>query len=326
MTKMQKRIVFGSLLLAVMAGILILDGYLDHQAGMAPRSLDATTWSPEHHGAFARRFPAIPIAAVVLGLVLVGWLEYGDLIRRAGHATLQRMGLVLVALLMLQPLFHTLISTAASAALQRTGQPPWYMMMWYLLMGLIPLFALMLIFAAQMVRARLTHPLKRIGSTLLGVVWLGVGGAAILLLRMTSSTSVLVIFLAAAKFTDIGAYFTGSFIGKHKMIPWLSPGKSWEGLVGGLATSAGISVLLAWLLLEGKQPPLWTWAIFGPVVGLAGQFGDLCESLLKRAAGAKDSGSLVPEFGGVLDMLDSVLLSAPVAIVVLATMRIFLPV
>jgi phosphatidate cytidylyltransferase len=135
---------------------------------------------------------------------------------------------------------------------------------------------------------------------------------------------VLVIFLAAAKFTDIGAYFTGSFIGKHKMIPWLSPGKSWEGLVGGLATAAGISVLLAWLLLEGDQPPLRMWAIFGPVVGLAGQFGDLCESLLKRAAGAKDSGALVPEFGGVLDMLDSVLLSAPVATVVLVAMQIYM--
>jgi phosphatidate cytidylyltransferase len=320
MSKMQKRIVFGSLLLAAMVGILILDGYLDHQTGMDPLGFASRPPAKLGEHTFAYRFPALPITAVMLVLLLVGWMEYGDLVKQAGYSTLHRTGLAAVSLLMLH---WWLIHFVDRLGPRASGPAAWQSTATALLYFL-PVFIVMIVFAGQMLRSRLTQPFERLGTTLLGVMWLGLGGAALLALRIEFGTAVLVIFLAAAKFTDIGAYFTGSFIGKHKMIPWLSPGKSWEGLVGGLATAAGISVLLAWLLLEGDQPPVWMWAIFGPVVGLAGQFGDLCESLLKRAAGAKDSGALVPEFGGVLDMLDSVLLSAPVATVVLVAMQIYM--
>lgn len=310
---MQKRIVFGSLLLAAMAGILLLDGYLDHQAGIDPLGFAARPPVKLGDHTFAYRFCALPATAVMLVLLIVGWMEFGDLARQAGRVTLQRTGLVAVALLALNWWLIVFVDRLGPRA---SGPSPASQVVTALLY-LLPVFMVMAVFAGQMLRGRLEEPFERLGTTLLGVMWLGLGGAAMVMLRLEFGLGVLVIFLAAAKFTDIGAYFTGSFIGKHKMIPWLSPGKSWEGLVGGLATSAGISVLLAWVLLEGDQPPLWTWALFGPVVGLAGQFGDLCESLLKRAAGAKDSGSLVPEFGGVLDMLDSVLLSGPVAVVML---------
>ncbi|MCP4379805.1 MAG: phosphatidate cytidylyltransferase, partial [bacterium] len=117
---------------------------------------------------------------------------------------------------------------------------------------------------------------------------------------------------------DIGAYFTGSAIGKHKLIPWLSPGKSWEGLIGGLVTAAGVSILITHL--AGLEIAIWQSAIFGVVIGLAGQFGDLCESLLKRSAKLKDSSKMVPEFGGILDIIDSPLLAAPVAYALFAIM------
>jgi len=96
----------------------------------------------------------------------------------------------------------------------------------------------------------------------------------------------------------------------------LSPGKSWEGLAGGLALAAGVGALGAWLLTRTGTPAFG--ALFGLIVGLAGQFGDLCESLLKRSAGAKDSASLVPTFGGILDIIDSPLLAAPPAVLLLA--------
>ena len=149
-------------------------------------------------------------------------------------------------------------------------------------------------------------------------MYLSIGAAMILMINQGYGVPIFVLFLVAVKGTDIGAYFTGSFIGKHKLIPWLSPGKTWEGLIGGLAFAAGASILVVHLM--GIWLAFWQAAVFGVVVGLAGQFGDLCESLLKRSANLKDSGAAVPEFGGVLDILDSPLLAAPVAYALLVFM------
>jgi phosphatidate cytidylyltransferase len=171
------------------------------------------------------------------------------------------------------------------------------------------------VFLEQMIRHRLDAALARVGATLLAVAYLGVGAAVMLAIRVDKGVPALILFLAAVKCTDIGAYFTGSAIGRHKLIAWLSPGKSWEGLFGGLAAAAGVSMLVVWLL--GMRMSLAWAAGFGVIVGAVGQFADLCESLLKRSAKIKDSGALVPEFGGVLDVLDSPLLAAPAAYVLL---------
>lgn len=102
---------------------------------------------------------------------------------------------------------------------------------------------------------------------------------------------------------DTGAYFVGSMIGKHKLIPHISPGKTWEGLAGGVLGS-----LLAALALSGLLKLTIAQAVaLGLVICAAAVLGDLCESLLKRAAGVKDSGGIIPGHGGVLDRLDSIL-------------------
>jgi phosphatidate cytidylyltransferase len=112
------------------------------------------------------------------------------------------------------------------------------------------------------------------------------------------------------KVGDVGAYFTGRAIGKHKMTPYLSPKKTWEGFCGGMLASVGIAFLPAlWL---DRHPPLFAIG-FGLTVGIAGVLGDLAESLLKRDAGTKDAAKSIPGFGGVLDVIDSVLFAAPVA-------------
>lgn len=124
--------------------------------------------------------------------------------------------------------------------------------------------------------------------------------------------------LIATKTCDIGAYTLGRLFGKTKMAPLLSPGKTWAGAVGGIVTSTVAT--WAWLSCvpplfnpEWKPSPAWAACVYGAVVGLTGMIGDLCESLLKRDAGKKDSAALFPGFGGLLDLLDSVLYAGPVA-------------
>ena len=124
--------------------------------------------------------------------------------------------------------------------------------------------------------------------------------------------------LIAAKTCDIGAYTFGRLFGKTKMAPLLSPGKTWAGAVGGVATStvatwAWLSVVPPLFNVAWQPSPTWAACLFGAVVGLTGMIGDLCESLLKRDAGKKDSAALFPGFGGLLDLLDSVLYAGPVA-------------
>ncbi len=121
--------------------------------------------------------------------------------------------------------------------------------------------------------------------------------------------------LIPVKLGDIGAYTAGRLIGRHKMAPAVSPGKTWEGLVGGLMASVlGSYATFNWLApaMNLEALPLDTtamprWVAFGCLVGLGGVMGDLAESLLKRSAGAKDSSRWMPGFGGVLDLLDSLL-------------------
>ncbi len=119
----------------------------------------------------------------------------------------------------------------------------------------------------------------------------------------------LVIFVP--KCGDIGAYFTGRYLGRHPMTPILSPKKTWEGLAGGLAASMATALVVnAWVPLFGTVAEA---ALFGLVVGGAGVLGDLAESMIKRDCGAKDASRSVPGFGGILDVVDSILFAAPVA-------------
>jgi phosphatidate cytidylyltransferase len=124
----------------------------------------------------------------------------------------------------------------------------------------------------------------------------------------------LLAMVATVKAGDIAAYVVGSLVGTTKMTPVLSPGKTWEGAAASLAGS----LAAAWLTLDGlglEVPfkPWGGWPVFGILVGGSGMIGDLAESLVKREAGAKDSGRSLGGLGGVLDLIDSLLFAAPVA-------------
>ncbi|HEV2294638.1 MAG TPA: phosphatidate cytidylyltransferase [Tepidisphaeraceae bacterium] len=154
-------------------------------------------------------------------------------------------------------------------------------------------------------------------GTTLATLYLGGLAWFLLALRVKESnnvigtTMVILMILLVVKFTDVGAYFGGRKLGKHKLIPWLSPGKTWEGLFCGMLTAGLVGAICATLIPYRLE--WWKGFIFGIVIGGIGQLGDLLESLMKRDAEVKDSGQSIPGFGGVLDVIDSPLLAAPFA-------------
>lgn len=152
---------------------------------------------------------------------------------------------------------------------------------------------------------------QKIGATLVGLLLIPFLLGYIIEIRYMPDGWAWVIFLVAvAKTGDSFAFFVGKFLGRHKLIPEISPNKTWEGAIASLAGG----LLTAWVVAITAFPtplPPEKWIIAGVVVNLGAQFGDLGESLLKRGCGTKDSAALFPVFGGVFDLVDSFLIAAP---------------
>ncbi|MGB1140520.1 MAG: phosphatidate cytidylyltransferase [Halioglobus sp.] len=147
------------------------------------------------------------------------------------------------------------------------------------------------------------------GYLVLGLAWL----AAIFLVGFPRGGSLLVVMVAVVAFADIGAYFTGKYLGKHKLAELVSPNKTWEGFWGGVAACSLLAVGL-WSLLPDHAAHIGLGSVLGVVIttGLFSVVGDLTVSMVKRESGVKDSGSLLPGHGGVMDRLDSLAAAAPV--------------
>ncbi|MDX1454949.1 MAG: phosphatidate cytidylyltransferase [Gammaproteobacteria bacterium] len=142
------------------------------------------------------------------------------------------------------------------------------------------------------------------------MVLLPAAGLALMLLHELGEFGVwLIAVLLMVWATDVGAYFAGRGFGNRKLAPSISPAKTWEGALGGIFLAAAVAAGIAFWQAQG----LWLeWSIGGLLVAAASIVGDLIESLLKRQAGIKDSGRMLPGHGGALDRLDSLLLAAPV--------------
>jgi phosphatidate cytidylyltransferase len=168
------------------------------------------------------------------------------------------------------------------------------------------------------------------GATMFAVAYLGLMAGFYLAMRRWHAPWVVLGVILITKSGDIGAYFTGRAIGKHKLIPWLSPGKTWEGLFGGVVLASLVACGFALLtqhthvatMVRTHHGQIFTErhsyhaglaALGGAILALVGHGGDLTMSLFKRDSGLKDSGSIIPGMGGVLDVLDSPLLVAPFA-------------
>jgi phosphatidate cytidylyltransferase len=162
------------------------------------------------------------------------------------------------------------------------------------------------------------RPLETLAGSLLGLMYICVPLMFFLRVVMmdggVGGRWLLLYMIVVVKSTDIGAFFTGRAIGRHKLIPRISPAKTWEGVLGGVAT--GVAVSVAWVLFAGgdfgvANIPLGHAVLLGFVLAVAGVMGDLAESLLKRSAGVKDSSTIIAGMGGVLDVVDSLLPAGP---------------
>ena len=189
---------------------------------------------------------------------------------------------------------------------------------------LIITIGMMWIVLSQMFRHATEHFITSVGATLLGIIYLG-GSLHMLeqlaLIETSESayrgTQLLLLFIATTKLGDVCAYFGGRALGKNKMSPRISPGKTWEGFACSFIGSIGGAYLFAWSLSAiCDHAPFngwWQPAVWGLILGPLGVLGDLAESAIKRDAAVKDSGASIPGFGGVLDILDAIVFGAPIA-------------
>lgn len=167
------------------------------------------------------------------------------------------------------------------------------------------------LFLLQLMRRDYSQALIGISLTLFGILYVSWFFSFFLKLRLLPSGAWWAAYLlAVTKMTDVGAFFVGTVFGRHSLIPHISPGKTKEGTFGGL-----VFAVLTSLCLGPYLSHHFSWfslTLMGLLLGMVGQIGDLSESLMKRFCEVKDSGKLLPGFGGVLDSIDSVLFTAPI--------------
>jgi len=263
-------------------GVVILDGWLD--------------------GSFASTAAAGGIQAtglcILIGLLAIpAQFEMASLARRAGMTIFKPVAI-------------------AAAILLSTS---WYWPQFYgpqrgefhlLYVLFVCVFSLMAFFVYQAIGFGIKNVAANCAANCLSVLYLGVLSGFVLGVRIDFGLWPLLMFVFVVKFSDIGAYTFGRIFGKHRFSPRISPGKTWEGLAGAVATAIVVAVLFA----AGFNIMVWQAAvIFGLCFAVIGQLGDLAESMLKRDAEQKDSSSTVPGFGGILDIIDSPLAAAPFA-------------
>lgn len=154
--------------------------------------------------------------------------------------------------------------------------------------------------------------LKSLQQSLLSVFYVSVPVGLMFLVMEITNPRILLAMFAMVWLYDTGAYVFGSLFGRHKLFERLSPKKSWEGVLGGCFADLLVGYLCYALLNEFfRGPDLWSWLLLSLVVAVSATFGDLVESMFKRAVGVKDSGHLIPGHGGMLDRVDSMLFVVP---------------
>ena len=299
---LAQRIFFGALLIAGVVAIFWGDHYVAQSTSALNGSANLQCGS------------IIPLA--VLLLAVFGTLETLNLARSAGYVPMGMWVLLGVIGLNITP--WMVLAVYPDAAIGPFG--------WELIVFMLTFMSIAVV---QIVRHRTERGIGDISVSTMILVYMGILVSMITTLRAslpgTMGTLAVLQFIAVVKCTDIGAYFTGLAIGKTPLIPAISPGKTVEGLAGGFVLAIVVSVVLARYLpwpeeaVGGRPISGLQAALFGAVVAMVGQLGDLVESVFKRDATSKDSGRVIPAFGGILDLLDSPAFAAPIGCLLLRT-------
>ncbi len=306
---LSQRLTFGSIMIAAMLGLFYLDNRLDQV------SIAGTVWQDVFNG--RDHLPAgLPLLAVFLTLIVLGARELARIVAAKGqepHLGLLTLAGVSGCLLM----FALPQKTDARTTMA-------------IFASLFVLLFIATLLRHSWMRHRTEGAVMAAALTSFALIYMGLLPGFLCAIRRWHSGWLVLGLILVVKSCDIGAYFTGRFLGRHKLIPWLSPGKTWEGLAGGMIFAGLVAAGLAWVSNHFGIVGSYDWedgrrtfapetfcipacGVAGLLLGLLGQFGDLVASLFKRDAGIKDSGSSIPGFGGVLDVVDSPIVVAPFA-------------
>ena len=304
------RLLFGSLMIALLLGLFYLDDRLDEL------SLEGTVLAAW----FGRDF--LPAGLLMLGLFLAVIILVARELCEIFHAKGIGVSWSLVAV------------SGVSGLLIMYGTPQDTPARYAIAIMATVMFAIFMLALLRYswAHARTEGAVIVAAATMLAFLYLGVLPGLLIGIRRYHSAWIVLGVILTVKSCDIGAFFTGRAIGRHRLIPWLSPGKTWEGLLGGLVTAGVVAGLLVWLnntfeiagiyltdpdtgerTYHDHRYPVFASMLAGVILGAVGQLGDLTASLFKRDAGIKDSGRSIPGFGGLLDVIDSPIVVAPIA-------------
>lgn len=276
---LKYRLIFGTLMVAFFAAVVIFDGWLDGSVTVAAVDDKAVQGT---------------IFCVLIALLAIpAQFEMAKLAASKGLKIFTPLSITASILLATSIYWPQLFSISAAT---------------YLLFVLAFTFVGLLIY--QYYRFGTSGVLANCGVNYFSIIYLGLLSAFCVAVRVEFGVWGLLMYIFVVKSSDIGAYSIGKCFGKHKFSPKISPGKTWEGMAGAVAVAIIVAVLFAVNSgIMGWLPAV----VFGFCFAFIGQLGDLAESMIKRDAEQKDSSSSVPGFGGILDIIDSPLVAAPFA-------------
>ena len=232
-------------------------------------------------------------------IAVVSFYEFSRFVKNKSIYTNTWLGVIFILLLLVNEFFH-------------------YLDIYFIILILTILLTLIELFRNK------NSAILNIGTTLLGIIYIGFFADALLALRelyprieplYMRGGYLMISILVTIWICDSAAFFSGTKLGRHKLFPRVSPKKSWEGAIFGFVFAILTMLLAKVIILDFLS---WTTVvILGVIIGIIGQIGDLVESLFKRDAGVKDSSGLIPGHGGIFDRFDSLLYSAPVILLYL---------
>jgi len=265
-----------------------------------------------------------PAYLLVIVSGAVALLAIAELLKLVTHYGVQPLSSLIYGFVALFFAFVIAVSSGRTALLETTAT--------IYCMALMAVLAPFVFLTAAMRRAELSSGYPAAAASVFAFAYVAMPMALLVEIRRQPAGAIWVIYTLLAVWAgDIFAYFVGKAVGRHRMSPEISPKKTWEGAVASILASVIIGTLwiqnapgisaafLRWGLIERRdgmwgleQPSLWPIILLSAVVNIAAQLGDLVESLIKRGAGVKDSGTILPGHGGMLDRIDAMLFAVPV--------------